>query len=105
MSLLLVIAMLPTLLMPGQHIAGKATWYGTGPGRGHAAAGPALRHVLGSHWRGMKVRVCNLSNHCVRVVLDDWCGCPYGRVIDLSDEDFRSLAPLWRGVISVNVWR
>lgn len=86
------------------NVRGVATWYGTGPGRGHAAAGPVLRHALGSNWRGQRVRVCRYTR-CIYVRVTDWCRCPYGRVIDLSDEDFRTFAPLWRGVITVRVSR
>lgn len=85
----------------GERVTGPATWYGTGPGRGHAAAGPRLRAMLGLKWRGQTVTVC--LKRCVSVVVDDWCACGKGRVIDLSDEDFRSLAPLSRGVIKVTV--
>jgi rare lipoprotein A (peptidoglycan hydrolase) len=81
-------------------IRGSATWYGTGPGAGHAAAGPALRRALGKDWRGDKVRVCR-KGRCVTVRLTDWCKCRGKRIIDLSDEDFRRLAPLSRGVIRV----
>jgi len=82
-------------------LIGTATWYGTGPGAGHAAAGPELRRALGPGWRGTTVQVC--ADRCVTVVVDDWCGCPGGRVIDLSDEDFARLAPLSVGVLRVTV--
>jgi hypothetical protein len=80
-------------------ITGQATWYGTGPGRGHAAAGSELRT---GDWRGRHVEVCH-GARCVEVVLDDWCACGGARIIDLSDEDFARLAPLSAGVISVTV--
>ncbi len=82
-----------------QLITGQATWYGTGPGRGHAAAGSELRT---GDWRGRHVEVCH-GDRCVGVVLDDWCACGGARIIDLSDEDFARLAPLSAGVISVTV--
>lgn len=74
-------------------VAGGASWYGTGPGAGEAAAGPGLRRALGVHWRGQHVRVCRAgTTRCVRVRLSDWCSCPArGRQVDLSDEDFRTL--------------
>ena len=81
-------------------LIGTATWYGTGPGAGHAAAGPELRRALGPGWRGTTVQVC--ADRCVTVVLDDWCACR-DRVIDLSDEDFARLAPLSAGVLRVTV--
>ncbi len=82
-----------------QLVTGLATWYGTGPGRGHAAAGSELRT---GDWRGRHVEVCH-GDRCVGVVLDDWCACGGARIIDLSDEDFARLAPLSAGVISVTV--
>jgi hypothetical protein len=102
----IAIAVALTGAMPVQSVAatvsGQATWYGTGPGTGHAAAGPGLRRSLGADWRGTKVRVCSVGR-CVSVRLTDWCACRDRRIIDLSDEDFRRLAPLSRGVIEVEV--
>ena len=40
---------------------------------------------------------------CIRVRLTDWCACGGERIIDLSDEDFATLAPLSQGVIRVRV--
>ena len=82
-------------------LIGSATWYGTGPGAGHAAAGPELRRALGPGWRGTTVQVC--AGRCVTVVLDDWCACKGDRIVDLSDEDFARLAPLSAGVLRVTV--
>lgn len=102
----IAIAVAMTSAMPVQAaaatVSGQATWYGTGPGTGHAAAGPGLRRSLGADWRGTKVRVCS-AGRCVSVRLTDWCACRDRRIIDLSDEDFRRLAPLSRGVIEVEV--
>ena len=53
----------------------------------------------------MRVTVCS-SGRCVRVTLNDVCWCPKGRrLVDLSDEAFARLAPLGRGVISIEVRR
>jgi hypothetical protein len=83
-------------------LAGTATWFATGPDGMFAAAGPRLRAALGLHWRGQVVTVC--ADVCIRVTLDDWCACqPDTRLIDLSDQAFRLLAPLSRGVISVTL--
>jgi rare lipoprotein A (peptidoglycan hydrolase) len=67
-----------------------------------------LRQAIGSRWRGSHVLVCAVSGtRCVEVVLNDWCACGsrrgYATVLDLSDEAFRYLAPLSRGVIRVAV--
>jgi hypothetical protein len=92
---------LPPYLQAAEPVSGTATWYATGPGAGQAAAGPALRRAIGPAWRGSTVQVC--AGHCVTVKLTDWCACPDGRVVDLSDEDFASLAPLPMGVLRVTV--
>ena len=89
-------------------LGGYATWFATGPDGLYAAAGPSLRQAIGSHWRGSHVLVCGVSGtRCVEVVLNDWCACGsrrgYATVLDLSDEAFRYLAPLSRGVIRVAV--
>jgi hypothetical protein len=89
-------------------LGGYATWFATGPDGLYAAAGPSLRQAIGSHWRGSHVLVCGVSGtRCVEVVLNDWCACSprhgYATVLDLSDEAFRYLAPLSRGVIRVAV--
>jgi hypothetical protein len=95
-------------------VTGRASWYGTGPGAGHAAAGPALRSALGKHWRGTHLTIWYGKAH-VDVVIDDWCQCSYRKpgekTIDLSDEDFGTLTDfgkgpqLQRGVIRVVVTR
>ncbi len=89
------------LTIAAEPVSGTATWYATGPGTGHAAAGSELRKALGPNWRGTRVQVC--ADRCVTVRLTDWCACPGKRIIDLSDEDFRKLAPLSAGVIRVTV--
>lgn len=76
---------------------GIASWY---PADGMiAAAGPALRH---GEWRGSQVQVCG-GARCVVVTLSDWCQCYGSRVIDLSDDAFRRLAPLSQGLLRVTV--
>jgi hypothetical protein len=83
----------------GGGISGTATWYATGPGAGHAAAGPALRT---GDWRGRHVTVCG-GRGCVPVVLDDFCQCYGTRVIDLATSDFARLAPLSQGIVTVTI--
>lgn len=87
----------------GPATSGVASWFATGPDGLYGAAGPALRH---GKWRGTKVRVTSGARSVI-VTLNDWCACGrrHGRptVLDLSDEAFRRLAPLSRGVIRVEV--
>jgi hypothetical protein len=85
------------------NLEGSATWFATGRSGAFAAAGPLLRKAIGKGWRGSQVLVCH-AKRCLIVTLNDWCLCSHGRrLVDLSDEAFRYLAPLSRGVISVAV--
>lgn len=87
------------VLAPTSGAHGPASWYDDPRKAGlYAAAGPALR--VGD-WRGRTVTVC--ASTCFAVVLSDFCGCPGGRVIDLSGNAFARLAPLSRGVVQVTV--
>lgn len=85
---------------PSRTAAGTATWYRWR--QGQAAAGPALRALLGPGWRGKKVRACR-DGRCVTVRLTDWCACKGNRVIDLDVRSFARLADPGRGVIKVRV--
>lgn len=87
---------------PPHSLTGTARWYATGRNGLFAAAGPKLRKALGGDWRGRHVLVCHRTR-CEEVVLNDWCACGSGSIIDLSDEAFRFFAPLSRGVIKVTV--
>lgn len=94
-------------------LRGVATWF-CAPGRspctaGHpaggayAAAGPALRALLGPDWRGSFVTV-TAGERSVRVQLVDACLCPDGRVIDLYSSVVRALGlSLSSGVYRVTV--
>ena len=86
-------------------LRGTASWYPAGST--DAAAGPALRAMLGKGWRGATVRVCNAQRACTAVTLTDWCQCYRGtdteRLIDLPVDAFRELAPLSRGLVMVTV--
>jgi Lytic transglycolase len=90
--------------VPQVRHAGYATWYAASGMI--AAAGPALRRELGKGWRGERVRV-TAGGRSVVVRLTDWCACGprHGRptLLDLSDDAFRRLAPLSRGVQRVVV--
>ena len=83
--------------------SGQASWFRAPSGT--AAAGPALRAMLGKGWRGQIVTVCATGGNCLSVRLTDWCACPNGRVIDLGADSFRRLAPLSRGLVRVTVSR
>lgn len=68
-------------------IGGTASWYD-----GHkdeAAAGPALREILGQDWKGTVVEVC-LREACTTVQLTGVCQCE--RLIDLDRANFSNLA-------------
>jgi hypothetical protein len=88
-------------------LTGVASWYATGPqGPGHAAADKRLQRWLGPRWRGSIVNVCTRDRStCVEVRVDDTCGCPGHRVIDLHPEDFVILAPTSLGITDVVVTR
>lgn len=89
----------PIVVAPKAGVRGSASWYDDPRKAGlYAAAGPALR--VGD-WRGRTVTVCGAT--CFPVTLSDFCGCPGGRVIDLSSNAFRRLAPLGIGVTEVVV--
>lgn len=89
---------------PDAEASGVASWYRWR--HGEAAAGPALRRVLGPAWRGRTVLVHH-GGRSVRVVLTDWCQCyrgrPDERIIDLDARAFAALAPLSSGLIRVEV--
>ena len=85
---------------------GTASWFAAPAGT--AAAGPALRRLLGKDWRGQRVRV-TAGDRSVVVALTDWCQCYRGedreRIIDLSRSAFAALADPSRGVVRVAVSR
>lgn len=88
--------------IPHPHVTGVASWYDWKTRE--AAAGPALRAMLGPHWRGRVVMVCAADRRvCVKVRLTDWCQCYGTRVIDLDRETFRLLALPARGLVRVSV--
>jgi hypothetical protein len=101
----------PTLPETAAELRGWSTWYDA-PSKQDAAAGPALRKMLGRDWRGSWVRVSRVTDGEVRtvvVILSDWCACRdrHGSptVIDLDDQAFLDLAPLGAGVVTVTVER
>jgi len=104
----LTLALQVVTALPSSGLPGHATWYGTGPGSGTAAAGPALRAALGPHWRAQRVRVCRVATpvRCVVVRLRDWCSCRVpGRLVDLAVADFSRLRALRMGTVRIRVYR
>lgn len=91
----------------GAPLTGTATWYDA-PSRTDAAAGPALRDLLGPDWRGSWVTVTS-GSRSANVRLTDACACGdrngQPTLLDLDDEAFAELAPLSRGVVRVTVER
>jgi rare lipoprotein A (peptidoglycan hydrolase) len=108
LALLAAIAQ-PTLPDTATDLRGYATWYDA-PSSHDAAAGPALRRMLGRDWRGSWVRVSHVGDGEVRTVnvrLSDWCLCRdrHGEptLIDLDDRAFDELGSLGAGVIRVSI--
>lgn len=89
----------PSSPMPdGSSITGIASWYDAGPGL--YAAVPTWR------WGDEPYRVRVTAGHrSVVVTVLDFCGCPGGRVIDLSADAFARLAPLSAGLVRVTITR
>jgi len=87
-------------------VRGYATWHATGRNGLYAAAGPALRRMLGPGWRNELVLVVK-GRKAVQVRLSDWCAC--GRrhgeptLLDLSDEVYDYLGRLSSGIMHVTV--
>lgn len=79
---------------------GTASWYDDGPGLYGA--------VHSWRWGDTRyvTRVCLAgTRRCVNVVVRDFCGCPGGRVIDLSPAAFRRLTSLSLGLVRVTLTR
>ena len=103
----------PTLTeSPSPSVAGRASWYHWRPGE--AAAGPALRALLGPNWRGRTVlvsqRTCNgtsCSTTTSKVRLTDWCQCYRGeareRLVDLDRRTFALFASPSRGLVRITI--
>ena len=79
---------------------GTASWYDVGPGL--YAAVPSYRFGDQTY----PLNVC-AGERCVQVTVRDHCSCFVGtsreRVIDLSADAFRRLAPLSRGLVRVTL--
>ena len=112
-------------------IVGVATWYGNvrkwgeptvawytrkskwgDPVEYYAAAGPALRDLLGDsnpYHEHYPIRVTNVATgRSIIAVVVDWCSCSSGgkqeKLVDLSPAAFKALgASLGRGILKVEV--
>ena len=75
-------------------LSGWATYFAAP--NGTAAAGPALRRLIGAGWRGTWVVVCGQDHRgCATVRLTDWCACGDRRGLPtLIDLDFDTVARL-----------
>lgn len=94
----------PVSVAPRGAIVGLATWYclagvsrcmAAHPGGLYAAAGPALRAVLGPDWRGRVVTVWMNGRH-VTVTLADSCGVGCQSLIDLYADAMVVIDPGYR---------
>ena len=78
--------------------SGIASWHDDGPGL-YAA-------VPGWHFGDQPYRlVVSAGSSSVVVEVRDACGCPRGRLIDLSPAAFARLAPLSAGLVRVTITR
>lgn len=80
---------------------GTASWYDDGPG--FYAAVPSYR--WGDPVYAIEVCRADDPGRCATVAVRDFCGCPDGRIIDLSPAAFARLAPLERGLVGVVIRR
>jgi rare lipoprotein A (peptidoglycan hydrolase) len=90
-KLLLILAVALVIFLawtarPIKAATGTASWYDDGPGFYGA--------VHSWHWgdQPYRVKVTAPSGRSVTVTIRDYCGCPGGRLIDLSPEAFSQLA-------------
>jgi hypothetical protein len=105
-------------------LKGVATWYDATRGGGsswytrqgilfYGAAGPALREIVPSKYKGRyQILVTStLTKRSIYVDVVDWCGCTAGtsdpsddRIIDLSPNVWRALGvPLGRGIMPITI--
>jgi rare lipoprotein A (peptidoglycan hydrolase) len=86
-------------------VSQEAAWSVKGVASWYDLKGPGLYAAM-PEWRwgdpAFRARVCT-DSACVTVTVNDHCGCPDGRVIDLSADAFRRLAPLSQGLVRVTV--
>jgi rare lipoprotein A len=87
---------------------GRASYYGRGFAGRRTASGERFdpRAMTAAHPSlpfGTRVRVTRASGASVTVRINDRCGCPNGRIIDLSEEAARRLGMIKDGTVNVRV--
>lgn len=87
---------------------GRASFYGRGFAGRKTASGERFdpRAMTAAHPSlpfGTRVRVTRASGQSVTVRINDRCGCPGGRIIDLSEGAARRMGMIKEGVIEVRL--
>jgi rare lipoprotein A len=93
----------------GQRVQeGRASYYGRGFAGRKTASGErfdpnAMTGASPSLPFGTRVRVSRPNGRSVIVRINDRCGCPGGRIVDLSEGAARKLGMLKEGVVTVRL--
>jgi rare lipoprotein A len=87
---------------------GRASYYGHGFAGRRTASGEkfdphAMTAAHPSLPFGTRVRVTRANGASVTVRVNDRCGCPHGRIIDLSEGAARQLDMIKEGTVDVRV--
>ena len=87
---------------------GRASYYGRGFAGRKTASGErfdpnAMTAASPSLPFGTRVRVSRANGRSVTVRINDRCGCPGGRIVDLSEGAARRLGMLKEGVVTVRM--
>ena len=87
---------------------GRASYYGRGFAGHKTASGErfdpnAMTAASPSLPFGTRVRVSRTDGRSVTVRINDRCGCPSGRIVDLSEGAARKLGMLKEGVVTVRM--
>jgi rare lipoprotein A len=94
---------------PVRHVEeGRASYYGRGFAGRKTASGErfdpnAMTAASPSLPFGTRVRVSRADGRSVTVRINDRCGCPGGRIVDLSEGAARKLGMLKEGVVTVRM--
>jgi rare lipoprotein A len=93
---------------PGHVEQGRASYYGRGFAGRKTASGErfdpnAMTGAAPSLPFGTRVRVSRADGRSVTVRINDRCGCPGGRIVDLSEGAARKLGMLKEGVVTVRM--